>query len=320
MNKDGSFPPQHDWGMTDAHGVSERHLRQAWDDMPDLKGRTGYQALLGKPTWRERLVAAFRRGAAFPAPLWAGAAAVLAVVVLAGGWSYSALSPDYETRIAQVRQLTLADGTSVTLGARSAMDVHFTRDERTVRLSGGEAFFTVTSDAARPFIVQAGDKEVRVVGTRFNVNYDGQRVHVGVEEGIVDVMQPAPARTFPVTGEGRAPADVVRLVAGQQLVAQNARALGAVQSLAGARPGGWRSGRLDYQDALLADIVADARRYYPHDIIIASPSLAGERLTTSFRTSQVREMLDSLPRILPVTVRHTANGGVELLRKDGAGQ
>ncbi|MFZ5748085.1 MAG: FecR family protein [Pseudomonadota bacterium] len=300
----------HDW--LDDGAVDPRFVRLAWEEAARLTEHPDYAALRGTPTMRERAVALARdiadaiRLPAMPASRRALAAAAV-VAAFVAVWALTPHSRGYATQVAEVRDIPLTDGSTVTLGARSKMDVAFTDVERTVRLNDGEAFFSVAHNAQRPFIVLVGDKRVRVVGTKFNVRYDGARVRVSVLEGVVEVSQ------------GKAPADapadqprLVKLVAGQQLLASDAAPLHQPEPLHGAVPGAWRGGRLDYQDAPLSEIVADANRYSARPIRIASPALAGERLTTSFRTTQIDQMLETLPQILPVSVRRDADGSVRL--------
>ncbi|MEC5143952.1 FecR domain-containing protein [Chitinophaga sp. 212800010-3] len=66
-------------------------------------------------------------------------------------------------------QLVLPDGSKVWLNAASSLRFPsgFTGEERRVELKG-EAYFEVTADAAKPFVVQAGDNVVHVLGTQFN--------------------------------------------------------------------------------------------------------------------------------------------------------
>ncbi len=67
--------------------------------------------------------------------------------------------------------LTLPDGTQVWLNAASSITypAAFTGKERKVIVKG-EAYFEVTANANRPFRVGAGNAEITVLGTRFNVN------------------------------------------------------------------------------------------------------------------------------------------------------
>lgn len=95
-------------------------------------------------------------------------------------------------------KLLLADGTQVWINSSSNFEFpsRFSGKERRVRLSG-EAYFEVTKDAEKPFIVEVGDKNVQVLGTSFNINdYNGSftttlvtgrvEVHVGQQDYILD--------------------------------------------------------------------------------------------------------------------------------------
>lgn len=305
------------------HESAFRYALQAWDGARALRDAPGYADLLGAPTWRERWVAARRRGfgagGAFTRHRgWAAAGAAALAVAIAIG-HFVPQRPDYRTQVAQTREVRLDDGSMVSLGARSALDVEFTATERRVRLVGGEAFFSVTKDAGRPFVVAAGDALIRVVGTRFNVNLDQARARVAVEEGVVEVLRAGDAAGSATPADGVARSHAVaaplRLTAGEQVVVRGDLPLPPVaEPLRGAEPGAWRHGRLSYRDATLAEVVADANRYRAAPIRIAAPELEGRRITTSFRAGQVEQMLDTLPDTLPVAVLRRADGSVDLER------
>jgi sigma factor regulatory protein, fecR/pupR family len=75
-------------------------------------------------------------------------------------------------------KLVLADGTRVWVNSFSDLEFpsQFVGKERRVRLTG-EAYFEVSRDTAKPFIVEVGGKEIKVLGTSFNINdYDGKFV------------------------------------------------------------------------------------------------------------------------------------------------
>lgn len=87
-------------------------------------------------------------------------------------------------------RVTLADGSTVHLNSESELrfPTAFTGKERRVYLKG-EGYFEVERDTARPFVVAAGETEVCVLGTRFNVNaYDAEEVtRTTLMEGKVSV-------------------------------------------------------------------------------------------------------------------------------------
>jgi len=68
-------------------------------------------------------------------------------------------------------ELTLSDGTKVWMNAESELSYPtvFTSNVRRVQLKG-EAFFEVTENADMPFIVEAAGKEIKVLGTSFNIS------------------------------------------------------------------------------------------------------------------------------------------------------
>lgn len=79
----------------------------------------------------------------------------------------------FHTEPGQRASLTLPDGTSVELNSGSTLEYPavFSKRERRVRIEG-EAMFDVTEDGRRPFYVETFAYDVKVLGTRFNVEAD----------------------------------------------------------------------------------------------------------------------------------------------------
>lgn len=89
-------------------------------------------------------------------------------------------------------KMLLDDGTEVVLKPQSSLSYpeHFDEKVRIVHLSG-EAFFNVTKNPARPFMVYTGDLVTRVLGTSFNIkSYNANKsVEVSVVTGRVSVYE-----------------------------------------------------------------------------------------------------------------------------------
>ncbi|RMD88608.1 MAG: hypothetical protein D6807_05345 [Alphaproteobacteria bacterium] len=301
------------------HAAAYREARQAWSDLAAMGDLAEYRDLLGEPTWRERMIERLRRwrrawrwsGIPHRAVLAATAAALL-VAIASALWLERAAVPDsgatLATAIAEIRDLPLSDGSVVTLGGRSRITLAFTAAERRIRLEEGEAFFDVAKDPARPFIVEVGDTEVRAVGTQFDVHKGPATVRVAVLEGVVEVAATA-MRRAPVVSRHL-------LTAGEAIVAAKGAALDKVAALPLARAGEWRRGRLTYNGASLEEVVADANRYSARRIRIADSRLATLRVTTSFRTDQIGEMLESLALALPLRVVPQADGSLSLIPQE----
>lgn len=196
-------------------------------------------------------------------------------------------------------QRTLEDGSVVQLNRGAAITVAFTAGERRVQLQRGEAHFQVAKNAARPFIVSAGGVEVRAVGTAFDVRFDPAAVEVVVTEGRVQVQtatsvaglalapEPQPLSAgLPTSGRptmldagqrafvSLAPSAPAPVVATLTLVEIEARLA-------------WQPKLLDYDDAPLAEIVAEFNRRNPMRLVVDDPALAALRLTATIRSDNM---------------------------------
>lgn len=94
-------------------------------------------------------------------------------------------------RGSKVINMVLSDGSKVWLDVGSSLTypVAFTGNERKVSVTG-EAYFEVAHDASKPFFVNCGDMNIRVLGTHFNVNAfedDGRDIKVTLLKGKVKV-------------------------------------------------------------------------------------------------------------------------------------
>lgn len=206
-----------------------------------------------------------------------------------------------EARPLTVHETVLPDGSRVTLGPESRIDVQFVADARRVTLVGGDAFFSVTKDPARPFFVSVGEVQIRVVGTQFEVRERSDAVSVAVAEGTVEVSRPEQP-SIPVR----------KLTRGETGLATRAGQLVTVQHIDPSTIGAWRDGRLVYDNVELRDVIADANRYTQAKIVIADEAIADVRVTTAYPTSQVDQMLETLERAFPIEVERLKDGGTVL--------
>ncbi len=235
---------------------------------------------------------------------WGMAAAILLLAV--GFSSVNLFRPasetaSYTTAIGELREIELADGSQVLLGARSSMVVSLRRKTRDVELVGGQAFFKVSKDVNRPFSVVTRHTRVTVTGTAFDVTAS-ETGRVAVLEGSVNV------ESLSEPEESR-----VGLTAGQQVVSDQSGVLGQVEPVKGMAPGAWRDGRLSYVDVPLAQLVADVNRYYRPGVQVEGEALKSIRINTSFTTDQVVQMLTALAGSHGLEVKKLPNGHIKLL-------
>ena len=124
------------------HAAAYRRFESIWQDSAILQDLEPFTSLETRPTrWWLRLSAAIRTRPS----VWASGAGLAAAIGGIGLWLLMA-PVHYATGVAEVRAIHLSDGSEVTLGARSALDVAFRVHERRVTLTSGVAFFSVAKN------------------------------------------------------------------------------------------------------------------------------------------------------------------------------
>ena len=117
----------------------------------------------------------------------AAAATVLLAVGAGVYWTFAPKGERYDTPVGGLASVPMGDGSHVTLNTDSEIRIALTDTERRVELGRGEAYFEVSKDPNRPFVVRAGNKRVIAVGTKFSVRREGDDIEIVVTEGKVRV-------------------------------------------------------------------------------------------------------------------------------------
>ncbi|MGE1173933.1 FecR family protein [Pseudomonas sp. BW7P1] len=230
------------------------------------------------------------------------AACLLLMISLGSGWQpqrwIDDLGADYVSAPGEIRTVTLADQSRVTLDADSAIAVDFSHGERHVQLRRGAGFFSVTH-TGEPFVVEAEKGQARVLGTQFEVRLQPHGAQVTVLSGRVGVTALRDAQQQILT-------------AGQQVAygegsAQKLHAVDSEAQLA------WRQGWLTYYQSTLADVVQDLRRYYPGRIVLLNDELGARKVSGSFPSRDPQAVLNSLQGVLGFE-QHQVLGRLIILR------
>jgi len=247
--------------------------------------------------------------------------AALGVVAPAAwlGWQHApwqGWTADYAAATGERRDVTLADGSRLTLNTDTAVDVVFSGTQRLVRLRRGEVYVRTAPDTAtdittgtapdtgsagtprRPFVVETPQGRLRALGTRFTVRLlAGQGDDPPATELVVleHRVQVAPSG-------GSAPA----IVQAGQGVRFTAAQIGPMRPQAQDPSGvdgapGWTQGVL-YADSLRLDaFLAELSRYRP-GVIRCAPEVAGLRISGAFQLADTDYVLAMLRETLPVQV------------------
>jgi len=215
------------------------------------------------PIRRQSLMPAFLRIAAM-------------VIIVAGlGWlMFEVAAPEKVTVTAAIDEknieVLLADGSKVYLNRDSRLiyPQTFGRNNRKVTLKG-EAYFDIAPDASHPFIIDAGNARVRVIGTSFNVITDNKdnEVEVFVTTGTVMLTSSDGSESMTIE-----PGYIGRISGNNTSSSLNTDA----NYLS------WNTDILTYNGERLGVVFADLKRTFNIDIAAADPAINDYRLTSRF--------------------------------------
>ncbi|MFA4851711.1 MAG: FecR domain-containing protein [Bacteroidales bacterium] len=199
----------------------------------------------------------------------------------------------------------LPDGTSVTLNKGSSIEYpeNFEADDkRTVTLKG-EAYFNVTPDKTKPFIIAAEDIRVEVLGTSFYVSTDAAkgRVEVILTSGKVAVYHKDK------------PSECIILEPGEK--AEFSKTEGKISKSENddANYMAFKTKKLVFSDTPLSEVVLDLNKVYHSNITIKNNTLANCPVTTTIdaNISNLDGALDILNGTLFIKITKT-NSGIEI--------
>jgi transmembrane sensor len=267
-----------------AHDVSERERQQfqRWLEA-DPAHRAAYAKL--ERTWgaveslQHLKGRAAANDAAPPPRNWTIPAIAIAACALlaisAGVWFArtpgAPAGEHYATAPAEVRTITLADGTTVTLSGAGAATIAVTHTERRVELTSGYALFDVAHDENRPFVVHTPEGDITVLGTSFVVRIANGEVRTTVLRGSVSG---AAERSLFGASRGSVTAGVNEEI----VLNDDGAALVEIAAEAIPRRLAWRDNMLAFDGETLNEAIAEVSQQTGWQFELADPSLGAERV------------------------------------------
>lgn len=303
------------WRMrSDRHARAYAELEASWSELGALEelddlGRSVLDLGPQKVRWlRRRSLIAM--------------AASLAVATVGAGVYITRIPSDLvhreqlATAVGEQRTISLPDGSTVQLNTDGALVVDYGKDARHVRLSRGEAHFSVAHDPRRPFTVLTDNGSVTAVGTAFSVRLRADAsLEVMVSAGRVALAAPAAlqeARGDQATPPASAP--VAELTKGQIARFQDTiEEIAHVSEAELNRKLSWRQGMLAYAGESLGDVIADVSRYTPVEIEIADPKLSDMMIQGYFKVGETEALFEVLELSFGIRVERVDDARVRLL-------
>ncbi|TFY91764.1 DUF4880 domain-containing protein [Pseudomonas kairouanensis] len=276
-----------DWHASPAHARAYAEFEQLWADLAQLQQ-------LNKP------VALHKRKPSILRPALAVAAAVMCAMLTP---QIGAPRTLYHSQVAAhakgMRTLNLPDGSTLYVNANTRLRLDFSAHQRIVHLDKGQLYIEVAADKERPLYVQAGEANVRVVGTGFDVRRSQQQLVVSVAHGQVAFE---PGGKTPVT------------LLGAQQRASYSYAKGTLQqqTLTAEEVADWRSGHLAFRNRELASLIDELSLYRPQAPLQVNQAVAQLKVSGNLDVNDPDALLNALPALLPVKTVASADGIVRI--------
>lgn len=283
------------------HLPAWRHVEQLWDQSKFLQssGTARSRDLASVAVWHRR-----------PAARWGAAAMVVLALLVVGFAVPGFLRPNsatpmvaFSTRTGEVRTVSLADGSKVTLDASSSVQVAMSAATREVRMIDGTARFDVKPDPDRSFAVLTSRGGVLANGGLFDVTQSAGLVRVAALRGSVTFKSvPGPAKDQPAAFD----------VAPGQFVSVFGTAAPVLANAVPTPQRDWTEGMLSFDGERLSDAIAAFNRHNARKIVIADPAIAGLRITGAYHADDPMGFVTMAAELLGFEVRLGANGQIEL--------
>jgi transmembrane sensor len=205
--------------------------------------------------------------------------------------------------------ITLSDGSRVYLnsGSSIAHPAVFERGKREIELSG-EAFFEVTPDGKRPFIIHSGNLTTRVLGTSFNIRaFDKNEISVTVATGKVqleinDTLSHRSAERLSVP---------VMLFPNQQAVYKTGTGI-VTSEVQVEQFIAWKNNTLYFEGTSLEDAAVMLERWYNVTIDFANEDIRQCKIYGQYRDQTLMEVLGSIRYMYQIDYRFDEENKIEL--------
>jgi transmembrane sensor len=192
-----------------------------------------------------------------------------------------------------VRNDTLPDGSVVTLNKKSSIRhlSAFNGKTRAVALEG-EAFFNITPNKEKPFVIAVKDVEVTVVGTSFNINSNGGKTEIVVETGIVKVKRGT---------------EEIELHAGEKLSINSGNVLLTKERVTDKLYNYYRTKEFVCDDTPLWKLIAVVKEAYNVNIVLANKEAGNQKINATFYNESLDQVLDVIALTFNLKITKTNN-------------
>lgn len=200
---------------------------------------------------------------------------------------------DYVSNRGELKEVTLADGSVLTLNTQTEVRVHYSHERRDIHLIRGEALFNVAHEPARPFDVRVGEWTVTALGTAFTIHQAAAAAtNITVTEGVVELRHsdasyvgPPPQLTHNQEALLHGDGSMELLPASDSDIAKQLA---------------WRRHLVVFTGEPLRQALMEMNRYSPRPIVAEDPELAARQIVGVFSTLDTQTFVSGMEATLGV--------------------
>lgn len=178
-----------------------------------------------------------------------------------------------------VQDLELSDGSQIALNKGSVLvyPKSFSRHYRNVELQSGNAFFEVSKDSAKPFVIQTPHGQVKVLGTSFNIFVGNDKTEVFVKTGRVELINEKTNKTIQLSPEKAG------IILSEEVVLCKDVSKNYLS---------WKSDHLEFKNVGLEELMESLERHFQKPIRYASDSYPSIQFNGIFDSNKLTEILE----------------------------
>lgn len=287
----------------------EQAAKEYWDSINTGKNATTFEAL-------KRVNAKIGIHLPVKKTVWLKvlsrvAAVFILLVGISGVWFYlqhhnHPAMVEISAAYGETKQVTLPDQTDVWLNAGSSLKYpsEFNQKVRSVHLTG-EAFFSVTKNQSKPFVVETKSVSVKVLGTKFNLKAypDEAQTVATLQEGKIEVQTERNQKQ--------------QMVPNEQLVYNNATSTLKMAKINPQDIPDWKNGNLIFSEATLGEILQTLERHFNISFDTdKSIDFTNERYTIKFEREETPEQILQVLADIAGDFTYSSKSGQIILKKN----
>ena len=223
----------------------------------------------------------------------ASAACILIVAYFSFFFESITYSKNYLASTKVHKNIILPDNSIVSLDTNTEIKINFYANKREILLSKGKAFFDVSPNKNRPFIVKTDNTTIKVLGTKFEV-INNRNFELNVKEGKVSISNKDNKLIALVTKNQNLKLNKFYKIDSLEYKDEKDIAL-------------WIDGKFNFKQESLKNVLSIFSKYIDIDVEIKDKNLENLKVSGNFNANEFEKFIDNLDLIHPVKIEKQGN-------------